>query len=57
MSLEGYHRKDSKGNQLTGTERLLTINTQVHICIFFVGEIATGTCNVKLHTKVSSSVQ
>ena len=54
ISLEGYHKKDLKGNQLTGSERLLTINTQVHICIF-CGERATG--NVKLHTKVSSSVQ
>ena len=32
ISLESYHKKDSKGNQLTGSERLLTINTQLHIC-------------------------
>ena len=35
ISLGGYHKKNLKGNQLTGTERLLTINTQVHICIIF----------------------
>ena len=40
------------GNQLTGSERLFTINTQVHICI-----ILRERGNVKLHTKVSSSVQ
>ena len=34
ISLEGYHKKDLKGNQLTG----LTINTQVHICIIFAGK-------------------
>ena len=38
ISLEGYHKKDLKGNQLTGSERLLTINTQVHICIIFAGK-------------------
>ena len=38
ISLEGYHKKDLKGNQLTGLERLLTINTQVHICIIFAGK-------------------
>ena len=30
ISLEGYHKKDLKENQLTGSERLLTIDTQVH---------------------------
>ena len=35
ISLEGYHKKDLKGNQLTGSERLLTINTQVHIWIIY----------------------
>ena len=50
ISLESYHKKDLKGNQLTGSERLLTINTQLH-----TWERATG--NVKFHTKVSSSVQ
>ena len=34
ISLEGYHKKDLKGNQLTG----LTINTQVHICIILAGK-------------------
>ena len=38
ISLERYH-KDLKGNQLTGSERLLTINKQVHICIIFVGKV------------------
>ena len=26
QKLEGYHKKDLKGNQLTGSERLFTIN-------------------------------
>ena len=38
MSLEGYHKKDLKGNQLTGSEWLLTINKQVHICIILGGK-------------------
>ena len=38
ISLEGYHKKDLKGKQLPGSERLLTINTQVHICIIFAGK-------------------
>ena len=38
ISLESYHKKDLKGNQLTGSERLLTINTQLHICIIFAGK-------------------
>ena len=38
ISLEGYNKKDLKGNQLTGSERLLTINTQVHICIVSAGK-------------------
>ena len=35
ISLEGYHKKDLKGNQLTRSERLLTINISAHICIIF----------------------
>ena len=38
ISLEGYHKKDLKGNQLTGSERLLTINTQVYIWIIYAGK-------------------
>ena len=38
IPLEGYHKKNLKGNQLTGSERLLTISTQVHICIIFAGK-------------------
>ena len=38
ISLEGYHKKDLNGNQLTGSERLLTINTQAHICMIFAGK-------------------
>ena len=38
ISLEGYHKNNLKGNQLTGSERLLTINTQVHICIIVAGK-------------------
>ena len=37
ISLEGYHKKDLKGNQI-GSERLLAINTLVHICIIFAGK-------------------
>ena len=38
ISLESYPKKDLKGDQLTGSERLLTINTQVCICIIFAGK-------------------
>ena len=55
ISLEGYYKKDLKGNQLTGSERLLTINTQVPYMHNFCRK--EQQVMVKLHTKVSSSVQ
>ena len=54
ISLEGYHKKDLKGNKLTGSERLLTIDTQLHICIIFARK-SNRKCEVAI-AKFSSSV-
>ena len=38
LSIRRVPQKGLEGEQLTGSERLLTINTQVHICIIFAGK-------------------